>query len=218
MAFVAGIHSTDTSAEDGAVYSFGGNHDGQLGLGDHKLKFQFLPKLVTALHGHHVIQLASGGGHVLALTKDGKVFSWGRDANGRLGLDDDESVTLTPVNAVMPLSPQKAPNGSPKQTKSGNQFRPSLISALQHVTVTQVTCGWNHSMCLTSAGEVYAWGNGSDGKLGLDDDQDRSTPYLVTLIDHKLVKIDTFKFRYLTLREKKYQFRVFPLATIIQVP
>lgn len=168
------------------MYSFGGNHDGQLGLGDNKLKFQFLPKLVTALHGHHVIQLASGGGHVLALTKDGKVFSWGRDANGRLGLDDTDD-TLTPVNGTVgPLSPRKSPNKSPKQAKSGNQFRPVLISALQHVTVTQVTCGWNHSMCLTSTGEVYAWGNGSDGKLGLGDELDRSTPSLVRPTDRGL--------------------------------
>jgi alpha-tubulin suppressor-like RCC1 family protein len=160
------------------VYACGGNHDGQLGLGDNKLKFQFSLKLVTALHGHHVIQLASGGGHVLALTKDGKVFSWGRDANGRLGLDDDD--TLTPVNgATAPLTPRK----SPKQAKSSNQFRPVLISALQHVTVTHVTCGWNHSMALTSTGEVYAWGNGSDGKLGLGDEQDRSTPTLVICSD-----------------------------------
>lgn len=158
------------------MYACGGNHDGQLGLGDAKLKFQFAPKLVTALHGHHVIQLASGGGHVLALTKEGHVFSWGRDANGRLGLDEDD--TLTPVNnAAAPL--RKSPNKSPKQAKSGNQFRPVPISALQHVTVTQVTCGWNHSMALTSAGEVYAWGNGSDGKLGLGDELDRGTPTLV---------------------------------------
>jgi alpha-tubulin suppressor-like RCC1 family protein len=164
--------------EDGAVYACGGNHDGQLGLGDNKLKFQFSLKLVTALHGHHVIQLASGGGHVLALTKDGKVFSWGRDANGRLGLDDDD--TLTPVNSTTaPLTPRKSPNKSPKQAKPSNQFRPVLISALQHVTVTHVTCGWNHSMALTSTGEVYAWGNGSDGKLGLGDEQDRSTPTLL---------------------------------------
>lgn len=34
------------------------------------------------------------------------------------------------------------------------------------VVVTQITCGWSHTVVLTGGGEVYTWGNGDHGKLG----------------------------------------------------
>jgi RCC1 and BTB domain-containing protein len=34
--------------------------------------------------------------------------------------------------------------------------------------VSQITCGWSHSVGLTADGKVWTWGNGDHGRLGHD--------------------------------------------------
>jgi alpha-tubulin suppressor-like RCC1 family protein len=34
------------------------------------------------------------------------------------------------------------------------------------ITVTQVSCGRAHSLCLTDDGQVYSFGKGAEGRLG----------------------------------------------------
>lgn len=41
-----------------------------------------------------------------------------------------------------------------------NKVKPTLVQALDSVVLQQITCGWSHSVALTSQGEVYTWGNG----------------------------------------------------------
>ena len=45
--------------------------------------------------------------------------------------------------------------------------RPRLIESLLSVDVIAVACGTSHVVVVGSQGEVFAWGNGTDGKLGL---------------------------------------------------
>lgn len=47
-----------------------------------------------------------------------------------------------------------------------------------------------HFMALTAEGEVYAWGNGDGGRLGLGDRNNREDPTLVTALSgHKVNRI-----------------------------
>ena len=41
------------------------------------------------------------------------------------------------------------------------------------VDVTAVGCGKNHVVVVGSEGEVFAWGNGGDGKLGLGNEENQ---------------------------------------------
>lgn len=36
-----------------------------------------------------------------------------------------------------------------------NKVKPTLVRALENVVLQQITCGWSHSVALTSDGEVY---------------------------------------------------------------
>lgn len=36
-----------------------------------------------------------------------------------------------------------------------NKVKPTLVQALENVVLQQITCGWSHSVALTSEGEVY---------------------------------------------------------------
>lgn len=42
--------------------------------------------------------------------------------------------------------------------------------------MAQVSCGYQHTVCVTEDGDVYAWGMGRSGALGLADKRNRDTP------------------------------------------
>lgn len=83
--------------------------------------------------------------HSVALTSCGKCYSWGHGRSGRLGHGDE----LT-------------------------QPEPTLIQGLQHVIIRQVAVSENHTLALTSTGQVYAWGSNRYGQLGIGSVADTS--------------------------------------------
>lgn len=59
---------------------------------------------VTALKGSKVTQIASGDYHALALTKDGRVFAWGDNSYGQLGVDFEPEAPFVDTPFALPLS------------------------------------------------------------------------------------------------------------------
>ncbi|BFZ15627.1 hypothetical protein BsWGS_18666 [Bradybaena similaris] len=74
-------HNQVSTATD--VWVWGCNEQGQLGLGDQLVRAQ--PTLVKMFVGRHVIKLAAGEKHCLALTANSQVYSWGCNSYGQLG-------------------------------------------------------------------------------------------------------------------------------------
>lgn len=93
----------------GQVYMWGANDFGQLGQGNTVGSFK--PLLVTELStlGIHIIQVALGAHHVLALSSKGNVYAWGYNSNGQLGTSDTDNRAL-PVRVR-----KKEPGQSPFQ-------------------------------------------------------------------------------------------------------
>ena len=74
-----------------------------------------------------------------------------------------------------------------------NKVKSTAIEALEGIYVSQITCGWSHSVALTSNGRVYTWGNGDHGKLGHGSGKKVSTPQMVEkLKDHKVVRVASY--------------------------
>ncbi|BFZ21760.1 hypothetical protein BsWGS_24799 [Bradybaena similaris] len=65
------------------LWVWGDNQQGQLGLGD--LVDRSQPTIVKFFVGRHVIKLAAGDNHCLALTANSQVYSWGCNSFGQLG-------------------------------------------------------------------------------------------------------------------------------------
>mmetsp|Transcript_7429 Transcript_7429/g.10544 ORF Transcript_7429/g.10544 Transcript_7429/m.10544 type:complete len:81 (-) Transcript_7429:2391-2633(-) len=63
------------------------------------------------------------------------------------------------------------------------------INALADRFIVDVGCGESHSVALTSEGEVYSWGGGSMGQLGLGDSLRQSLPIKVSNLEQKMVQI-----------------------------
>ncbi|KAG8373675.1 hypothetical protein BUALT_Bualt11G0049300 [Buddleja alternifolia] len=113
----------------------------------------FSPQPIKALGGLRIKQIACGDSHCLAVTMEGEVRSWGRNQNGQLGLGTTEDS----------LVPQK-------------------IGAFQDISVKMVAAGAEHTAAVTEDGELYGWGWGRYGNLGLGDRNDRSVPVKVSAV------------------------------------
>mmetsp|Transcript_3645 Transcript_3645/g.6025 ORF Transcript_3645/g.6025 Transcript_3645/m.6025 type:complete len:484 (+) Transcript_3645:2-1453(+) len=139
----AGDSFTMAVTEEDRLYTWGANANGQLGLG--KLQDQMVPQPVPQLSGLRIGAICCGACHSIAITNDGaKVWAWGSNVHGQLGVGVDG-------------------DGAAQRVK------PSLIPALSNrrdMVMCQVTAASNHSLALTTTGEVYAFGLNSHGQLG----------------------------------------------------
>ena len=107
--FVTALHETfkdvlqppaAPAPRGGAVFVVGSGDFGQLGLGE-EVAEKKRPGLLDAFDGAAVAGLACGGMHTLALTVEGRVYSWGVNDEGALGREARSLRTL----ALMPLTP-----------------------------------------------------------------------------------------------------------------
>ncbi|XP_018392774.1 PREDICTED: RCC1 and BTB domain-containing protein 1-like [Cyphomyrmex costatus] len=132
MAFNAGQVFIIT--RDKMVYALGTNDDGRLGTGD--TLPTLYPKKVEALCMKDIKKFACGECHILALTEQGEIYSWGNNRFGQVGNgSDDEHVMLPTHLNILPMK-----------------------CDLHLNKVVDIACGYNHSIALTAFGEVYTWG------------------------------------------------------------
>jgi alpha-tubulin suppressor-like RCC1 family protein len=61
---------------NGNIYGWGDNNFGQLGLGM-KTRFETKPRLIESLEEITIKKIACGMGHVIALSNNGTIYSWG---------------------------------------------------------------------------------------------------------------------------------------------
>ncbi len=86
--------------------------------------------------GITVPQVKSGDGFTVALKSNGKVYTWGNNQYGQLGLGNNDSVD------------------EPKQMASLDE------------TIVEIAVGNNHVIALTENGTIYGWGLNSNGQVG----------------------------------------------------
>uniref|UniRef100_F6YMX2 RCC1 and BTB domain-containing protein 1 n=1 Tax=Ciona intestinalis TaxID=7719 RepID=F6YMX2_CIOIN len=152
LVFTFGQSATEVifTTLDEKVYSLGTNTSGCLGVGDNSSSLE--PRLLESFSGQKIISLSAGSGpHVLVLTQDGGVYSWGHNSYMQLG------------------------NGG---TSPGTS--PSLLSRNISNKVVQIACGSHHSMALTTEGEVYTWGYNNCGQIGSGSTANQGSPRKVT--------------------------------------
>lgn len=147
--------------DQGQVFAWGAGKDGQLGI-DSTEEMVRIPRLVRTLSGDIVVQVTCGSWHCLALTKDSRLFSWGQNSHGQLGLG----------KGVL------------------SQSSPQCVNSLSGIPLAQITTGGTHSFTLSLSGAVFAWGRNNCGQLGLSDDKDRDVPNHVKFLrSQKIVYI-----------------------------
>jgi len=135
------------------VYSFGNNEDGVLGIENNKLKSYKFVKVNFGQYNNRIKAISAGTVHSIALTDDGKIFSWGSAQGGQLGLSE-EYLTQFKNQYFYISTPTLVPIKENHKTK-------------EDMKITKISCGEAHSIILNNKKEVYSWGFGSNGQLGL---------------------------------------------------
>jgi alpha-tubulin suppressor-like RCC1 family protein len=131
--------------EGGRVFSwiFGHRHKDQVTLGQLGQHPQTAdlnhPQAIPHLANERVQSVACGDDFTLALTSDGKVFSWGDNNCGQLGITSDGEVEW-----ISEPTSVKGPWGGVAGVAAGGEF----------------------ACCWTKQGDLFAWGNGERGQIG----------------------------------------------------
>ncbi len=86
----AGDRQSFALTADGGVYAWGDNSTHMLGF--KRARAFTTPKLLNKFGNSRVKTIKKGSGYYLALTKEGKVFGWGCNTHGQLGLGHNNLV------------------------------------------------------------------------------------------------------------------------------
>lgn len=169
--------------EDGTLWSWGPNQDGQLGIGPPTYAHKPLPQQVgTASNWKSV----TGGFHFsVGVKEDGTLWGWGRNGSGQIGLGGAWSTTSptqigTDTDWVMAASSSSntiaiKENGTlwacgfnqNGELGIGNTSERDLL--VQVGTDTDwlfVSAGDAHSLAIKADGSLWSWGSNQHGQLG----------------------------------------------------
>ncbi|XP_076026236.1 RCC1 and BTB domain-containing protein 1-like [Genypterus blacodes] len=128
VAIACGQTSSLAVVDNGEVYGWGYNGNGQLGLGNNGN--QLTPCRLAGLQGLCVQQIVSGYAHSLALTDEGLLYAWGANAYGQLGTGN-KSNQLSPVQ---------------------------ILSEKERIVEIAACHSTHTSAAKTQSGQVYMWG------------------------------------------------------------
>lgn len=190
-AVAAGDSHSLAVVNDGTVWAWGLNTNGQ--IGDGTTNQYKMPKQITALTS--VSAVAAGASHSLALKTDGTVWAWGLNSNGQLG-DGTTTQRLSPVkisalSGIIAIEAGDAfslalksdgtvwawglnSNGQLGDGTTTQRTAPVKISSLSGITL--IAAGGTHALALKSDGTIRSWGLNTNGQLGDGTTTQRSTP------------------------------------------
>lgn len=179
--------------DNGTVFGWGANTNGELGIG------QIYEKTATPVKMNligNAIAVAAGVGHSLILKNDGTVWTVGLGTSGQLGdntfenktepvqvqgldskikaiqtgrwhslaLDENGKVWSWGINGAGQLG-----NGNTK-----NSAKPGLVKKLSDIVA--IASGSCHSLALNNKGEVWSWGFNKFGQVGDGSTNNRVMP------------------------------------------
>ncbi|KAK3601331.1 hypothetical protein CHS0354_011933 [Potamilus streckersoni] len=154
-----GSHHSMALTTEGEIYAWGQNNCGQVGSGT--TTNQPTPRKVIAVIGSRVtVSIACGQTSSMALMDNGEVYGWGYNGNGQLGVGNN-------VNS---------PNPCKVQMQNG-------------IIVSQIVCGYAHTLALTDEGALYSWGANSYGQLGTGNKANLVTPSNVSTDGERFIEV-----------------------------
>ncbi|XP_062241178.1 serine/threonine-protein kinase Nek8 [Platichthys flesus] len=113
---------------------------------------QFISRFLEGQSGVTIKSVSCGDLFTTCMTDRGIIMTFGSGSNGCLGHGNFNDVT-----------------------------QPKIVEALLGYELVQVSCGASHVLAVTNEREVFAWGRGDNGRLGLGDQETHNSPQQVCL-------------------------------------
>ncbi|NXC83738.1 HERC4 ligase, partial [Cercotrichas coryphoeus] len=133
----------------GAIFGWGRNKFGQLGLNDDNDRY--VPTLLKSLRSQKVVHICCGEDHTAALTKEGGVFTFGAGGYGQLGHNSTS-------HEINPRKVFELMGSVVTQITCGRQHTTAFVP---------------------SSGRIYSFGLGGNGQLGTGTTSNRKSPFTV---------------------------------------
>lgn len=168
----AGNYHSFAIDEEGDVWGWGLNTMGQTGTGVAEPKSMSdevrSPRIIRSLCRRtlddSIVQIAGGEHHTLFLTSTGKVYACGRCDGGQLGISDEVETYASRKNPDFVSEPMLVPFPDPDDP------------------IVFISAGTHNNMAISLAGALYAWGEESQGELGVGE-KEAKTPTVVVRKD-----------------------------------
>ncbi|XP_020665071.1 putative E3 ubiquitin-protein ligase HERC4 isoform X3 [Pogona vitticeps] len=133
----------------GAVFGWGRNKFGQLGLNDENDRY--VPNLLKSLRSQKIVYICCGEDHTAALTKEGGVFTFGAGGYGQLGHN----------STAHEINPRK------------------VFELMGNIVTQIACGRQHTSAFVPSTGRIYSFGLGGNGQLGMGSTSNRKSPFPV---------------------------------------
>jgi alpha-tubulin suppressor-like RCC1 family protein len=188
-AIAAGNNFTVALKNDGTVWTWGGNSNGQLGNGT--TTDSNIPVQVSGASGlSNVVGVAAGSNHTVALINSGAVWAWGSNSNGQLGngttTDSNTPLVVGGLSTIMAiaagnnftialqnsgLNSQVWACGSNNNGQLGDgtttdRWSVVKVSGMSSTGAIGIAAGYDHAVAMKTDGTVWTWGGNSNGQLG----------------------------------------------------
>jgi alpha-tubulin suppressor-like RCC1 family protein len=183
VAVTTGIDSSYALKSDGTVWSWG--YNGAAQLGDGTQTDRYTPVQVNGLPAN-IVDIDAGKYFMMAMTSDGKVYTWGYNTNLQLGhhLDyslyqfpdlaytgaiaidagDDFSTVLGVDHTVYTWGANNVGQLGLNTSSTVNNGTPTVVPSLNNVMFLKA--GAETAMAEKTDGTMWAWGNNANGQIG----------------------------------------------------
>ena len=172
--------------DTGRLYGFGINNNGQLCYDPKKHKIISKPSLIKSFRRNFMmnVQCTNNISFILNDKKEAFICPWE---------DQNKKINYIPIKLYFPLKAKismiscgdnfsifLSKNGNIYSMGSNNKYgqlghgntniclSPKMILFFKNkkIKITQISCGYSHTLALGDKGEVFSWGLGSEGQLG----------------------------------------------------
>ncbi|NXM79006.1 RPGR regulator, partial [Serilophus lunatus] len=186
----AGSYTSAAVTEDGQLFVWGDNSEGQIGLANESCVS--VPCQVDV--GKPVSSVSCGYYHSALITGDGELYTFGEPANGKLGLLPEQlknNRVPQPVLGIMEKVIKVACGGEHTVVLTETDvytfglgqygqlghgtfvFESSIPKAVKHLRkhkIHNIACGENHTAVIAENGLMFTFGDGRHGKLGFGEE------------------------------------------------
>ncbi|NXU09441.1 RPGR regulator, partial [Pardalotus punctatus] len=186
----AGSYTSAAVTEDGQLFVWGDNSEGQIGLANETSVS--VPCKVDV--GKPVSSVSCGYYHSALITGDGKLYTFGEPANGKLGLLPEQlknNRIPQPVRGIMEKVNKVACGGEHTVVLTETDvytfglgqygqlghgtfvFESSVPKSVKHLKrhkIRNIACGENHTAVIADNGLMFTFGDGRHGKLGFGEE------------------------------------------------